>query len=191
MKNQKQFGQRELHYPHFAIERYRPNILWTLLTSTNMTLKNFLTPLLLIVSLAVAGQKFMIKDNDTLPYFTKIAEGTCETFEKINGAIVNRTDGGCLRQGLWIITDSFGNYWTGIYHDNVETGIWKFFDTSRRLIKESESISVGKEIYEIKEVDYSSGHAVTIIDKPFLAFYLKNIYIIVGLFFITFFSRGF
>jgi hypothetical protein len=176
-----------------------------------MILKNFWTILFLIVSASVVGQKFMIKDNDTLPYADKIViqtdttylggktfypgdtlyESTCETFEKIKGLIVNWTDADCLRQGIWIITDSLGNYWTGIYHDNIQMGMWKLFVKNGKLIKETETISVGKETYEIKEVDYSSGHAVTIIDKPFLAFYLKNIYLIVGLFFITFFGRAF
>src|SRR5690349_6746507 len=133
-----------------------------------MTLKNFLTILLLTVCASVVGQKFMIKGNDTLPYADKMViqtdttyigdktfypgdtlyEGTCESFEKIKGVIVNRTDASCLRQGLWIITDSIGNYWTGIYRDNIETGLWKLFDKDGRLIKESESISIGKKTYD-------------------------------------------
>jgi hypothetical protein len=66
----------------------------------------------------------MIKDNDTLPYqeTMEVREngdtvylGACRTFEKVNGHIINQSDDQCLRQGLWTITDSLGNYWTGNY----------------------------------------------------------------------------
>lgn len=141
----------------------------------------------------------MIKNNDTLPYKLEmeIRDGdttylsACRTFEKVNGQIVNQSDDHCLRQGLWTITDSFGNYWTGNYHDNNEVGIWKRFDKIGKLLKETEEVSFGKDAYKIKEIDYSSGRPVTIIDKPFLSFYIKNLVAIMVIFFATFFTRPF
>lgn len=142
----------------------------------------------------------MVKGNDTLPYqeTMEVREngdtvylGACQTFEKINGQIVNQSDGNCLRQGLWTITDSLGNYWAGNYHDNNQVGIWQQFDKSGKLIKETEEVSFGKDTYKVKEIDYSSGQPVTIIDKPFLAFYIKNLVAIVIIFFVTFFGRIF
>ena len=141
----------------------------------------------------------MIKDNDTLPYKLEMEIrdgdtaylGACRTFEKINGQIVNQSDDHCLRQGLWTITDSLGNYWTGNYHDNNEVGIWRQFDKSGKLLKETEEVSFGKDTYTIKEIDYTSGQPVTIIDKPFLAFYIKNLVAIMIIFFMTFFGRVF
>lgn len=142
------------------------------------------------------GQKFMIKDNDTLPYqeTMEVRENgdtvffsACWTFEKVNGKIVNQTDDHCLRQGLWIITDSLGNYRTGIYHNGNEKGIWKRFDKNGKLLKETEEVSFGKDTYKVKEIDYTSGQPVTLIDKPFLAFYIKNLLAIMIIFFGTFF----
>ncbi len=157
------------------------------------------------------GQKFMIKNGDTLPYQEKMViqtdtvyfgdqtyypgdtlyEGACRTFEKTNGQIVNQSDEHCLRQGLWTITDSLGNYWTGIYHDNNEVGIWKRFDKSGKLLKETEEVSISKDTYKVKEIDYTSGQPVTFIDKPFLAFYIKNLIAIMIIFFVTLFGRVF
>jgi hypothetical protein len=141
----------------------------------------------------------MIKDNDTLPYKLEMEIrdgdttylGACRTFEKINGQIVNQSDDQCLRQGLWTITDSLGNYWTGNYHDNNEVGIWKRFDKSGKLLTETEEVSFGKNTYKVKEIDYTSGQPVTLIDKPFLSFYIKNLVAIMVIFFVTFFGRVF
>ena len=141
----------------------------------------------------------MIKDNDTLPYKLEMEIrdgdttylGACWTFEKVNGQIINQSDDHCLRQGLWIITDSLGNYWTGNYHDNNEVGIWKKFDKSGKLLKETEEVSFGKDTYKVKEIDYTSGQPVTLIDKPFLSFYIKNLVAIIIIFFGTFFTRPF
>jgi hypothetical protein len=141
----------------------------------------------------------MIKDNDTLPYKLEMEIrdgdttylGACRTFEKINEQIVNQSDDQCLRQGLWTITDNLGNYWTGNYHDNNEVGIWKRFDKSGKLLTETEKVSFGKDTYKVKEIDYSSGQPVTIIDKPFLAFYIKNLVAIIVILFGTFFTRPF
>ena len=145
------------------------------------------------------GQKFMIKNNDTLPYKieTEIRDGdtmylhACWSFEKVNGQIINQTDDHCLRRGLWIITDSLGSYLTGTYHNGNEKGIWKHFDKSGKLLKETEKVSFGKDTYKVKEVDYSSGKAVTVIDKPFLSFYIKNLVAVMVILFGTFFTRPF
>lgn len=142
----------------------------------------------------------MIKDNDTLPYqeTMEVREngdtvylGACWTFEKVNGQIVNQSDDQCSRQGLWTITDSFGNYSTGDYHNNHREGIWKQFDKSGKLLKETEHVSFDKETYKVKEIDYTSGQPVTLIDKPFLSFYIKNLVAIMVIFFLTFFGRVF
>lgn len=141
----------------------------------------------------------MIKDNDTLPYKLEmeiregdtIYLGACRTFEKINGQIVNQSDDLCLRQGIWKITDSLGNYWTGNYNNNQRVGIWKQFDKSGKLLTETEEVSFGKDNYLVNEIDYTSGQPVTIIDKPFLAFYIKNLVAIMVILFVTFFGRTF
>jgi len=140
------------------------------------------------------GQKFVIQENDTLLYKLKRIptgyEGSCNTFEIVNGQIINR-EVECLRQGLWIITDSLGNYWTGNYHNNHEEGIWKRLDKSGKLLKETEEASFGKDTYKVKEIDYSSGKPVTVVDRNFLAFYIKNLIAIMIIFFGTFFGRVF
>lgn len=142
----------------------------------------------------------MVKDNDTLPYqeTMEVREngdtvylGACRTFEKVNGQIINQSDDHCLRQGRWTITDTLGNYWTGNYHDNNEVGIWQQFDKNGKLLKETEEVSFGKDTYKVKEIDYTSGQPVTIIDKPFLAFYIKNLVAIMVILFVTFFGRVF
>ena len=141
----------------------------------------------------------MVKNNDTLPYKIEMEVrdgdttylGACWTFEKINGQVVNQTNDQCLQQGHWIITDSLGNYWTGDYKDGKSIGLWKHFDKAGRLLREKETVSVDRDTYTIKEIDYSSGQAVSIIDKPFLAFYLKNLIAIAIILFISFFSRIF
>jgi hypothetical protein len=142
----------------------------------------------------------MIKDNDTLPYqeTMEVREngdtaylGACWTFEKVNGQIINQSDDQCLRQGRWIITDSLGNYWTGNYHDNNQVGIWQQFDKSGKLIKETEEVSFDKDTYKVKEIDYSSGQPVTLIDKPFLSFYIKNLVAIMVIFFVALSGRVF
>ena len=145
------------------------------------------------------GQKFMIKNGDTLFYKLEmvIADGdtsyleACHTFEKVNGKIVNLSDDQYLRQGPWIITDSLGNYWIGIYHNGNEKGIWKFFDKSGKLLKETEKVSFGGDTYLVKEIDYINGQPIILIDKPFLAFYIKNLTAIMIIFFVAVFGRVF
>jgi hypothetical protein len=153
----------------------------------------------------------MIKNGDTLPYQDKMViqndtayfgdntyypgdtlyEGACRTFEKVNGQIVNQSDDQCLRQGLWIITDSAGNYWTGIYHNSNEKGIWKKFDKSGKLLRDTEVVSFGNDTYKVKDIVYTSGQPVTLVDKVFLSFYIKNLVLIMIIFFGTFFTRPF
>jgi hypothetical protein len=142
----------------------------------------------------------MIKGKDTLLYkeTMEIKEngdtvylGACWTFEKLNGQIITQSDDHFLRQGLWKITDSIGNYSTGNYRDNHEVDIWKYFDRTGKLIKETEEVSFGKDTYKVKEIDYSSGKPVTIIDKSFLSFYINNLVAILVIFFGTFFGRIF
>jgi hypothetical protein len=145
------------------------------------------------------GQKFMIRNNDTLVYKLEmeIREGDtsylsdCRTFEKVNGQIVNQSDDQCLRQGFWIITDSLGNNWTGNYQNNKEVGVWKLFDKRGKLLKETEEVSFGKDTYRVKEIDYSSGQPVTLIDKPFLSFYIKNLMVIMVLLMVVFLIKLF
>jgi hypothetical protein len=141
----------------------------------------------------------MIKDNDTLPFKEEIVirDGdtsylsTCWTFEIQTGQIINQRDQNCLPQGHWIITDSLGNYKTGNYKDGKASGLWKLFDKSGKLLNETESVSIGLDTYTTKKIDYSSGQAVILIDKPFLSFYIKNLVAIMVIFFGIFFTRPF
>ncbi len=145
------------------------------------------------------GQKFMIRNNDTLPYKreVKVSNGDtfylepCWTFEKVYGQIINQQDKNCVRQGQWIITDSLGNYWEGKYKNNKSVGVWKQFNNKGELLKEKEIVSINQDIYKVKEIEYSNGKAVIIVDKPFLAFYLKNLLTIIVILSITFFGRLF
>ncbi len=153
----------------------------------------------------------MVKDNDTLPYkeTMEIHKDTlrfgsnvfypgdtsysapCATFEKINGQIINVTDDRCLRQGLWIINDSIGNYWEGRYHNNNQTGLWGQYGKNGRILKEIENVSFANETYLVKDIDYSSGVPVVKINKPFLSFYIKNLVMIFILLMVSFWSRVF
>ncbi|MCO5280543.1 MAG: hypothetical protein M9931_05730 [Chitinophagales bacterium] len=62
--------------------------------------------------------------------------------------------------------------------------------TKTENFKETEEV-FGKDTYKVKEIDYTSGQPVTIIDKPFLAFYIKNLVAIMVILFVTFFGRVF
>jgi hypothetical protein len=163
------------------------------------TLSQLITITLFLLTNLSFGQKYMIKDNDTLPYKEEIQIidgdtsylGACWTFEKVNGQIINQSDDHCLRQGIWVLTDSVGNYSTGDYKDGNEKGIWKKFNKYGKLLKETEEVSLGDSSYKVKEIDYSSGHAVTVVDRAFLAFYIKNFFIIITIIFGSFFSRIF
>jgi hypothetical protein len=141
----------------------------------------------------------MIKNNDTLSFKEEmvIRDGdtsylsTCWTFEIQVGQIINQRDQNCLSQGHWIITDSLGNYKKGNYKDGKPYGLWKQFDKYGKLLKETERVSIGKDTYTTKEIDYSSGQVITVIDKPFLSFYLKNFIAIAIVLFFSFFGRIF
>ena len=162
-------------------------------------LRRLYTIVLLFLTTVTYAQKFMIKNNDTLPYREEIQIvdgdtsylGTCCTFEKTNGQIINQSDDNCLRQGVWIITDSTGNYSTGNYIDGNEKGIWKKFNKNGKLLKITEEVSLGDSSYKIKEINYSNGQAVTVVDRAFLAFYIKNFFLIVSVIFGSFFTRIF
>jgi hypothetical protein len=166
---------------------------------------------LIFASVFALGQKFMIQGKDTLPYKEKMViqkdttyfgkktyypgdtlyEGACRTFEKINGQIVNQTDSLCLSRGLWIIPDSLGNYWRGVFEDSKEVGVWQWLNKNKKLLKETEEVHLDKDTYRIKEIDYSSGHPIIVINKPFLGFYIKNFFIIMPVIFLAFFIRVF
>ncbi len=143
------------------------------------------------------GQKYMIKNNDTLPYKEEMEVregdsvyiGECWTFENVNGQIINQRDQNCLPQGHWVITDSLGNSQTGDYRDGKSIGVWKQIDKTGKLLNEKETVTIGHDTYTIKEIHYSSGQAIIIVDKPFLAFYLKNLIAIAIVLFLSFFSR--
>jgi hypothetical protein len=153
----------------------------------------------------------MIKNGDTLPYqvIMKIQtdtlylgektlypgdtlyEGVCRTFEKVNGQIINQSDDRCLRQGLWKISDSLGNYWTGYYKNNREIGIWKQFDNEGNLLKETRQVHLGQDSYLIKEISYKDNIRTVIVDRKFLAFYIDNFFILITIIFGAFFGRVF
>jgi hypothetical protein len=153
------------------------------------------TFLILLISVPAFGQKYMIHGNDTLPYKDSMVvtidtlrengtivykadttlQGTCRTFEKINGQIVNQTDDNCRTQGLWIITDSIGNYSTGFISNNRNIGIWKhfYFDKGKHLIKETESVYFGDSEYIVKETKHQNKASIVTIDKPVMRFISK------------------
>jgi hypothetical protein len=165
----------------------------------NKTLKfSALLTMLFFYNLAF-GQKYMIVGKDTLPFKAKMVvssdtihkgnsiyvkldtlyEDPCQVFEKIKGKTINRTDSSCLKQGLWIDTDSTGNYSTSVYVDGNDEGKWKNYDKNGKLLKESEEVSLGNHFYIVKQIDYSSGKPVTIINVPFFGFYINHFSIIV------------
>ena len=166
-------------------------------SKTSLRKLTILLNILCLTSLTY-GQKFMIVNGDTLPLRDEmevletgdtIYHGACRTFEKIKGQIVNQSDEQCLRQGPWIITDSAGNYWSGNFKYNNKEGIWKLFNKTGKLLKETEHVSFGNDQYLVKEIDYVSGTPVTLLDKIFLAFYIKHLVAIMVILFVTFFGK--
>jgi hypothetical protein len=141
----------------------------------------------------------MIKNSDTLPYKveTEIHNGdtmrlhTCWSFEKVNSQIINQTDDQCKRQEKWVITDSLGNYWTGIYKNNKWVGNWQHFNKNGNLLKETRKVHLGQDSYLIKEIIYTDNVASVVVDKKFLAFYIDYFFIIVTIIFGAFFGRVF
>lgn len=79
----------------------------------------------------------------------------------------------------------------GQYENNKRVGDWKYYSRNGKLQKVAEVVSLGNDNYTIKEIDYSSGEPITVVDKTFLAFYLKNFVIIMIIFFGTLFGRVF
>lgn len=117
--------------------------------------------------------------------------GACNTFEKINGQIINVTDDQCRRQGFWIVEDSNESYWKGNYKDGDEIGVWKKFDKVGSLLTESEYVKFLNEDYKIREIDYSSGSPNILINKPVLGFYIRYLWLFIALILGPFFSRVF
>jgi len=147
----------------------------------------------------ILGNKFMIKNGDTLPYQLELSVsgtdtfylGACHTFEYFNGQIINQSDKNCLRQGHWIITDSLGNYWMGEYEDNWEKGIWKQFNRNNQLLMETKNVHLGKNNYLVKKIIYTKNIPTILVDKKFLAFYIENFFILVSIIFGSLFGRFF
>ena len=157
------------------------------------------------------GQKFMIDNDDTLLYAKKmmiqpdtlylsnktffpgdtIYQLPCNTYEKINGEIINQTDNHCLRQGHWVLTDSLGNYWKGIYRNSNWVGDWKHFDNEGNLLKIKKEVHLGKDSYLVKEISFEGNVPMVIVEKKFLAFYISNFFIIQAIMFGSFFGRVF
>lgn len=167
-------------------------------TTITLKLTLIIFTLMLLTTLSF-GQKYMIKNNDTLPYKLEMQIrdgdttylGACRTFEKVNGEIINQSDAYCKRQGRWILTDSLGNYWTGTYKNNKWVGIWKRFDKEGNLLKETRKVHLGKDSYLVKEITYKDNVATVLIDKKFLAFYIDNFFILITIIFGSFFGRVF
>ncbi|CAN5491765.1 hypothetical protein BH09BAC6_BH09BAC6_27190 [soil metagenome] len=159
------------------------------------------TIIILLFSNIVFGQKYMIRGKDTLPFKADrvitndtmhrgktiiITSDTtfvdpCYVFEKIKGEIVNRTDSNCLQQGLWIFAGSNGNYSTSIYVDGKDGGKWKEYNNHGRLLKELEEVTLGKEYFIVKEIDYAKGYPVTVVNVPLFGFYINHFFIILPL----------
>ncbi|WP_169316202.1 hypothetical protein [Mucilaginibacter paludis] len=162
-------------------------------------MKVFFLFIILLVCRSAFGQKYMILGQDTLPYKVNMIissdttykggltlikidtsyQDRCYVFEKRNGKIVNRTDRCCLRQGLWIFTDSVGNYSTCFYTDGNDFGKWKSYNKYGKLLKETEEVSLGQKHYITKEIDYSGCKAVTIVNMPFWGFYITYFFIVI------------
>ncbi|KAF0202316.1 MAG: hypothetical protein FD170_2042 [Bacteroidetes bacterium] len=161
--------------------------------------QTFLVLALLLLMTLVNGQKFMIIGNDTLPYKEEIQIrngdtsylSACRTFEKVNGQIINQSDDYCLRQGLWILNDTLGNYWKGEYKNNNQIGTWKKFDRNGNLIKEARKVHLGSDSYLVKEIEYNNNVPTVLIDRKFLAFYIDYFWLLIIIIFGSFFGRVF
>lgn len=114
-----------------------------------------------------------------------------ETFEMKDGQIINRRDEDHKAQGLWIISDSSGNYWKGNYENGNADGIWQHFDKRGKLLTEREEYSIGKDQCIVKEIDYSSGKPVILFDKPVLKFYAQYFLPIMVVFIVSLIGRIF
>jgi len=117
--------------------------------------------------------------------------GTCRTFEKIHGQIVNQSDTNCHAFGLWIITDSLGNYWRGILNDGAKEGTWQKFNKVGKLLMDEESVYDDDKTYIIKQIDYTGAHPRTLVSKPFFGFFIKHYFFILAAIMVMFFARVF
>lgn len=175
------------------------------------TISIFIASLFAITIPKLFGQKFMIKEKDSLPYEAEITiqkdtfyglqktyypgdtmfSYPCESFEKINGRVINYVDINCHRQGLWTIYDTIGNYCTGKYLNNEKVGLWKYYNKNKKLIKEIEDVYLDDNAYRVIENDYSNGRKNIVIYKPLLSFWIKNDIFILIVMFGCFFFRVF
>lgn len=132
--------------------------------------------------LEIVKDTLSIGSNYFYPGDTIYSSG-CETFDKLNGEIINYTDKDCLMQGLWIIKDSIGNVKKGIYEDSRRIGLWEEYDINNELIGKIEvvyiDVSHGKrvnvETIVVKKITYTNGKPTIVIDRAFFAFYTKHL----------------
>ena len=172
-----------------------------------------LTVFIFLFPLTVFGQKFMIQNGDTLPFkkTVKIYEDTihldhktifpgdtgylipCQTFEKVDGQIINRKTADCRPTGFWVIKSEDGLIKKGNFNENgKKTGTWKTYDQNGQLINEIEYASIANDTYILKEINYKDGQAEIVSKKTwFASFYLKNLLLIVITLGLAFFSRPF
>lgn len=152
-------------------------------------MKHFLAIALSILTCCGYGQQFMInRVKDTVEYnstFTIDKEtgdtsfvNDCEHFEKVNGEIINRIDKDGVKQGNWVICDSVTGCEKGRFKNGKRKGIWQKMNKNGTLLKEWEEVTFNKIPIVVKEIDYSSGKGITVIDKPFLSFFLKKLILI-------------
>lgn len=140
------------------------------------------------------AQRYMVKGKDTLPYKDKMIitsdttykagatylkfdttyECSCNSFEKLNGKLVNRTDSSCLKQGLWAAVMADGSYTTSVFTDNDDSGEKKYYGKNGKLLKETKEIDFIKHRYTIKETNYSKGIPSIVINQPLFGFYLTH-----------------
>lgn len=101
----------------------------------------------------------------------------CQTFEKLNGQIINLKTADCRSTGFWIIEDDDGLTKKGNYNENgKKTGTWKTYDQNGQLINEIEYASIANDTHILKEINYKNGRAEIVSEKTwFASFYLRNV----------------
>src|SRR4051812_17261507 len=150
-----------------------------------------------LLTISSYGQKFMInKVKDTVQYSAAytIDKETGDTsyaynserFAKINGEVMNRIDKEGIKRGPWVLVDRDGNVEKGNFKNGNRRGVWKLFNKDGKLLQEKETVFFNKKIYTVKEIDYSSGKAVVLVNKPLWGVILKRLIWILGLLFIAF-----
>ena len=170
-----------------------------------------LTVFIFLFPLTVFGQKFMIENGDTLPFkkTVKIYQDTihlehktifpgdtgylipCQTFEKVDGQIINMKTADCRPTGFWVIESDDGLIKKGNYNEKgKKTGTWKTYDQNGQLKEEIEYASVANDTYILKEINYKDGQAEIVSEKTwFASFYLRNVLLIAVVIMGAFFSR--